>query len=342
MGGLVLVSNNILPHLPKADGPISAKQILEIEMDVAANIHEFHNISELDDWRIKARAIEILLRSPELQHPMLAAQRRIEARIGQLLGSPRNGGDGSNQYSKNHHDDSSNNPVPHPQDRADFRLLAHALNGKCELEFREWRRSRRGLVTVIRERLGLGPELPEMPKGIYSCIVIDPPWQTEKIKRTLRPNQDGFDYHSLSYGVISELKLPAHRDCHLFCWTTQKHLPATFPIILDWGFKYVCTMTWCKPGGFQPVGLPQYDSEFVIYARKGTPKFRSTKKFGTWFEGKRRQHSRKPDEFYDLVRRVTNSGRIDMFSREKRDGFDQYGNEVDKFNGGISEGSSAQ
>ena len=49
------------------------------------------------------------------------------------------------------------------------------------------------------------------------------------------------------------------------------------------------------------------------------------------FSGKVREHSRKPDEFYDLVRRASPGPRIDIFSREKRDGFDQYGHEVGKF-----------
>jgi len=44
-------------------------------------------------------------------------------------------------------------------------------------------------------------------------------------------------------------------------------------------------------------------------------------------------HSRKPDEFYDLVKRVTPGPRVDMFSREPRDGFVQCGNEVRKFRG---------
>jgi N6-adenosine-specific RNA methylase IME4 len=46
-----------------------------------------------------------------------------------------------------------------------------------------------------------------------------------------------------------------------------------------------------------------------------------------------REHSRKPDEFYDTVRRVTEGPRVDMFSREPRDGFGQWGIETGKFAG---------
>jgi N6-adenosine-specific RNA methylase IME4 len=90
-------------------------------------------------------------------------------------------------------------------------------------------------------------------------------------------------------------------------------------------------MVWHKAGGFQPFNLPQYNCEFVVYGRKGVPIFLETKNFFTCFNGMRREHSRKPDEFYQLVARVCPAPRLDCFSREKREGFDQYGNEPERF-----------
>jgi N6-adenosine-specific RNA methylase IME4 len=89
-------------------------------------------------------------------------------------------------------------------------------------------------------------------------------------------------------------------------------------------------MTWYKPGGFQPFGLPQYDGS-SSYGRIASPEFVDTKAFGTWFQAARREHSRKPDEFCHLVRRVTDGRRIDVFSREAREGFSQFRNDVGKF-----------
>ena len=48
-------------------------------------------------------------------------------------------------------------------------------------------------------------------------------------------------------------------------------LPLALRLIEHYGFSYLLTMVWHKPGGFQPFGLPQYNCEFVIYARRGAP-----------------------------------------------------------------------
>lgn len=114
-------------------------------------------------------------------------------------------------------------------------------------------------------------------------------------------------------------------------WTTQKFLRAAFDILDAWGFRYVCELVWHKPGGYQPIGLMQYNCEFVLYARRGAPTFVDTTAFSACFTAPRREHSRKPDEFYDVVRRVTDGPRIDIFSREPREGFDQLGNEIERF-----------
>lgn len=175
----------------------------------------------------------------------------------------------------------------------------------------------------------------ETPKGKYRCIVIDPPWDVQKYERDVRPNQSAdLDYPTLTHEQIAEFDIggmSSDDGCHLFCWTTQKHLPPTLAIVEQWGFKYCLVMVWHKNGGPQPFGLPQYNCEFVVYARRGSPEFRDTKQFFTCFNAQRREHSRKPDEFYELIERVTYGPRIDIFSRESRVGFEQFGNETGKF-----------
>lgn len=183
---------------------------------------------------------------------------------------------------------------------------------------------------VVQRLEDIGAKEAKAAAGVYDVIVIDPPWQMEKIERDARPNQSGFDYPTMGEEELSALTIPAADDCHVWVWTTHKHLPMALRLIDAWGFKYVCTFVWHKPGGFQPLGLPQYNCEFAIYCRKGVPQFIDFKVFPVCFDAPRGGHSEKPAAFYDTVRRVTAGRRLDMFNRRAIDGFDVWGNESEK------------
>jgi len=163
--------------------------------------------------------------------------------------------------------------------------------------------------------------------GKYDVIIIDPPWDMKKIDRDKSPEDTGFDYLTMTEEELSEMKLPVADDCHVFVWTTQKFLPTAFRLVEIWGLKYTILFVWHKKGGFQPFGLPQYNCEFILYARKGNPKFVELKSFFTCFNADRTGHSKKPEEFYDTIRRVTAGRRIDIFGRRNIEGFDSWGNE---------------
>ncbi len=172
----------------------------------------------------------------------------------------------------------------------------------------------------------------DLPQGEYRTIIIDPPWPIEKISRAeVRPYQEvKIHYSSVTIEAIKNLKLPMAKECHIYLWTTNKFLPIAFEIFKFWNIKYIQTLVWHKNVGFTPYNLFMGNAEFILFGRKGGL---SLLKVGEklCFEAKVREHSRKPDEFYDIVRRVSPEPRIDLFSREKREGFDQWGDEVDKF-----------
>jgi hypothetical protein len=121
-----------------------------IEARVAREVAKVSDVAELREWLSQAAAIEAYLRSRDLQRPMLGAQRRVEARIGQLMGEPKRGRP------------SWGNPtraedIRRDGDRSDFRVLANALSGNVVLSEDEWRKSRRALVAFLRRTLGLVP-----------------------------------------------------------------------------------------------------------------------------------------------------------------------------------------
>ena len=109
----------------------------------------------------------------------------------------------------------------------------------------------------------------------------------------------------------------------------KTHLPDAFDILEAWGAKYQCLLTWVKNVGFTPFSF-MYSTEHCLFAHIGSlPLLQMGKRLD--FSAKVREHSRKPDEFYDLVRTVSPGPRLDMFGREKHEGFDVWGNEPDKF-----------
>jgi len=177
-------------------------------------------------------------------------------------------------------------------------------------------------ITALRKRK-VEPAI-----GEYDIIVIDPPWKMQKIKRDKRPNQVAFNYPTMTVDELQELTIPMGKDCHVWLWTTHKYLPDAFGLLSNWGLRYVCTFVWHKPGGFQPVGLPQYNCEFALYAKKGKPIFTTMKNFKLCFNAPRGKHSEKPDAFYEMIVEHTAGTRLNMFARRNREGFEVWGNEV--------------
>jgi N6-adenosine-specific RNA methylase IME4 len=147
--------------------------------------------------------------------------------------------------------------------------------------------------------------------------------------------------------VLPVKELAASEGCHLFLWTSGPFLPQALKLIDAWGFKYSTrAFTWLKtkrswePGNPLlesdfPVGLgltTRSQTEIVLLARRGNCR-RQRKDIRELILAPRREHSRKPDEFYTRVEAYCEGPYADLFAREHRPGWDVFGNETEKFGG---------
>jgi N6-adenosine-specific RNA methylase IME4 len=170
----------------------------------------------------------------------------------------------------------------------------------------------------------------------YATIVADPPWEVERACGGANYYEHGYamgrpmlDYPTLTLAEIAGLPVGemAFADAHLYVWTTGQYLEQTPTIVRAWGFVPSITLTWCKPRGGFVGGAFYANTEFVIFARRGTLPVRE-KINSRWFEWPRGAHSAKPEAFLDMVERVSPSPRLEMFARRNRLGWDTWGDEA--------------
>jgi N6-adenosine-specific RNA methylase IME4 len=184
----------------------------------------------------------------------------------------------------------------------------------------------------------------------YNVILADPPWKIkagrplkgykmENGKQLFIPVSNksrDTEYPHMAIEDIKSLKVKdiAADDAHLYMWVTNSHLPFAFEIIKEWGFKYSTMIVWAKNrmgGGLG--GTYKITTEFLIFATKGRLKANQTNE-STWFNEKRTyengfpKHSKKPTFFYELIEKTSPGRKIELFARQKREGWDSWGNEV--------------
>jgi N6-adenosine-specific RNA methylase IME4 len=128
----------------------------------------------------------------------------------------------------------------------------------------------------------------------------------------------------------------AATDSALFLWATYPNLPEAFEVIKAWGYTYkTVAFTWVKrckksPGFF--VGLGHWtraNAELCLLATRGRPK-RLSRSVRQIIDAPIGRHSAKPAEARTrIVELLGDLPRIELFARERVDGWDCWGNEVD-------------
>ena len=88
-------------------------------------------------------------------------------------------------------------------------------------------------------------------------------------------------------------------------------------------------MTWVKNVGFTPFSW-MYSTEHALFGRIGSLDV-ERKGLRLDFSAKVREHSRKPEEFFERVALASPEPRLEMFARQEREGFTAWGNETTRF-----------
>ena len=173
----------------------------------------------------------------------------------------------------------------------------------------------------------------------YDVICADPPWLVEMRSEKGEGKAPQAHYSCMPIDEIMALPVDqlARGDCWLLLWTSAPLLDRAFDVLRAWRFMYCTRFAWRKTtvNGKMAMG-PGYVvrtlHEDILIGKIGAP--RCAKPFPSLFDGVRREHSRKPDEFYPMVEAFApDAFRLDLFSRQTRPGWDNFGDESTMFDG---------
>jgi site-specific DNA-methyltransferase (adenine-specific) len=171
----------------------------------------------------------------------------------------------------------------------------------------------------------------------YQVIYADPPWSYND---KMSGHSFSLDHEYETQDLEWIKKLPVQdfidKDAVLFLWATNPLLPEAFEVMMAWGFKFVTVaFVWVKETPLLGVTVSNLGrwtmggAEVCLLGRKGKPQ-RICKNIKQVIHDVRTDHSKKPREIRDrIVKLMGDIPRIELFARQKVDGWDAWGNEVE-------------
>jgi len=178
-------------------------------------------------------------------------------------------------------------------------------------------------LEVLKQAKQLEACAPELPTGPFQVIVADPPWRYESGNDLPYPTMDLEEIKAMPIVEIAD------ENAVLWLWTTNAHLRVAFEVVEAWGFEYRTLLTWVK----DRMGTGEWlrgQTEHCMLAVRGKPVFVHGG-HSSVLEASRREHSRKPEEFYVLVEATSPGGKVELFCRQRREGWQVFGNEIERF-----------
>lgn len=171
---------------------------------------------------------------------------------------------------------------------------------------------------------------PDMPEGEFELIYLDPPWEYD-FKLSGAP-----PYKTMTLDEMKdEISPPAYKDCVMFMWCTNPKLTDGIALLEHWGFQYKTNIAWVKwkndkiqrGTGYYVQG----SHELLLIAVKGSPGVppENVRVSSVVFAERTAKHSEKPAIFYQIIEKYYPAKtKIEMFAREKRDGWTSWGDGV--------------
>jgi N6-adenosine-specific RNA methylase IME4 len=176
--------------------------------------------------------------------------------------------------------------------------------------------------------------------GHFSSILADPPWQFANRTGKMAPEHKRLSrYATMTLQEILELPVAqvAMPQSHLYLWVPNALVKEGLEVMARWGFTYKTNLVWYKvrkDGGPDGRGVGFYFrnvTELILFGVRG-------KNNRTLPPGRRqvnvvvsrkREHSRKPDELYDIIEECSPGPYLELFARHPRPGWSQWGNEFE-------------
>ena len=176
----------------------------------------------------------------------------------------------------------------------------------------------------------------------FSTILADPPWRFHNRTGKMAPEHRRLArYSTMSFQEIGDLPVEsiAMETAHLYLWVPNALLPYGLEVMDNWGFNYKTNIIWYKvrkDGGPDRRGVGFYFrnvTEMILFGIRG--KNARTLQPGRSQENiivsQKREHSRKPDEQYDLIEACSPGPFIELFARGPREGWFGWGDQAEEY-----------
>ena len=181
------------------------------------------------------------------------------------------------------------------------------------------------------------PAMPQIPGG-WKTVLADPPWRFTNRTGKVAPEHRRLDrYDTMTHQEICALPVAevVADAAHLYLWVPNALLPEGLAVMQAWGFRYVSNVVWAKrrkDGGPDGRGVGFYFrnvTELVLFGVRGSMRtLPPGRRQVNMVESRKREHSRKPDEMYDLIESCSPGPFLEMFARYPREGWTVWGDEA--------------